>query len=233
MEDWRIAVELALRLGADFDLESVDEVTDEIARLAPAHQGANAALLRRAVDGVVIPVGQTEDPVLGGPAHAISPVADSDPGVIGGPIESLVVMRLVLGLRHGAARPAGHGHPGATVPLRCPPAGDGLTLPRSTSGTGALAPTPYPPRPRFVRPTPAPTPRPGDAHGRPATVAGPAPAGPVGRPQALRPRRDGDPLWPAVSGLAAPGTIRLHPDEFGRLGVGVRASVRVTSPGAR
>ncbi|HEV3363493.1 MAG TPA: NADH-quinone oxidoreductase subunit NuoG, partial [Acidimicrobiia bacterium] len=39
MEDWRIAIELALRLGVDFDLEAVDEVTDEIARLAPAHQG--------------------------------------------------------------------------------------------------------------------------------------------------------------------------------------------------
>ena len=32
MDDWRIAAELALRLGADFDLETVDEVTDEIAR---------------------------------------------------------------------------------------------------------------------------------------------------------------------------------------------------------
>ena len=30
--DWRIAAELALRLGADFDLETVDEVQDEIAR---------------------------------------------------------------------------------------------------------------------------------------------------------------------------------------------------------
>ena len=37
MDDWRIAVELALRLGADFDLATVDEVTDEIARVAPAH----------------------------------------------------------------------------------------------------------------------------------------------------------------------------------------------------
>ena len=56
MDDWRIAVELAFRLGADFDLATVDEVTDEIARVAPAHVGATAALLRRARDGVVLPL---------------------------------------------------------------------------------------------------------------------------------------------------------------------------------
>src|SRR5581483_4450028 len=56
MDDWRIAGELALRLGDDFDLEFVDEVTDEIARLAPAHAGATSALLRRARDGVLLPV---------------------------------------------------------------------------------------------------------------------------------------------------------------------------------
>ncbi|HET9772386.1 MAG TPA: NADH-quinone oxidoreductase subunit NuoG, partial [Acidimicrobiia bacterium] len=108
MEDWRIAVELALRLGADFDLEAVDEVTDEIARLAPAHRGADTALLRRAVDGVVIPVGESEEPVLGGPAHAISPVADSDPGIVGGPIESLVVTA-------GASSAFGTAHPAAAT----------------------------------------------------------------------------------------------------------------------
>ena len=36
MDDWRIAAELALRLGRDLDLATVDEVTDEIARVAPA-----------------------------------------------------------------------------------------------------------------------------------------------------------------------------------------------------
>jgi NADH-quinone oxidoreductase subunit G len=58
MGDWRIAAELALRLGSDFDLEQVDEVTDEIARVAPAFAGATAELLRQARDGVVIPVSE-------------------------------------------------------------------------------------------------------------------------------------------------------------------------------
>ena len=51
MDDWRIAAELALRLGADLDLATVDEVTDELARVAPALAGvdrrAAAARARR------------------------------------------------------------------------------------------------------------------------------------------------------------------------------------------
>ena len=36
MDDWRIAAELAARFGADFGLETVEDVQDEIARVAPA-----------------------------------------------------------------------------------------------------------------------------------------------------------------------------------------------------
>jgi NADH-quinone oxidoreductase subunit G len=64
MDDWRIAGELAVRLGDDFDLEFVDEVTDEIARVAPAHLGATAALLRRARDGVVLPLRDHLDEIM-------------------------------------------------------------------------------------------------------------------------------------------------------------------------
>ncbi|HLF41192.1 MAG TPA: molybdopterin-dependent oxidoreductase, partial [Acidimicrobiia bacterium] len=89
MEDWRIAVELALRFDVDFDLEAVDEVTDEICRLAPAYAGCDAATLRRAADGVVVPVGEREHPVLDGPGHAVTPVADADAAVVGGPTEAV------------------------------------------------------------------------------------------------------------------------------------------------
>ncbi len=89
MEDWRVAAELAVRLGSDFDLEAVDEVTDEIAALAPSHRGADAALLRRALDGIVVPVGEREAPALDQPAHLISPTADPDPAHVGGPVEEL------------------------------------------------------------------------------------------------------------------------------------------------
>ncbi|HEV3452174.1 MAG TPA: NADH-quinone oxidoreductase subunit NuoG [Acidimicrobiia bacterium] len=56
LESWRIPIELAARLGVDFDLETVDEVQDEIARVAPAFAGVDADLLRRARDGVVLPL---------------------------------------------------------------------------------------------------------------------------------------------------------------------------------
>jgi NADH-quinone oxidoreductase subunit G len=64
MDDWRIASELALRLGHDRDLATVDEVADEMANVSPAHLGATAALLRRARDGVVLPLRDHLDEVV-------------------------------------------------------------------------------------------------------------------------------------------------------------------------
>jgi len=64
LESWRIPIELASRLGSDFDLETVDEVQDEIARVAPAFAGVDATLLRRARDGVVIPLADHPDDVI-------------------------------------------------------------------------------------------------------------------------------------------------------------------------
>jgi NADH-quinone oxidoreductase subunit G len=134
MEDWRVAVELALRLGVDFDLEAVDEVTDEIARLAPAHLGADAALLRSAADGAVIPLGEGEELVLGGPSHPISPAADS------GPIESLVVERGSASA-YGTATPT-HGDTTTLAPPSRTGAhpGEGLTPPPVHRWEGAAAP---------------------------------------------------------------------------------------------
>ncbi len=56
LEGWRIAAELAARLGSEWDLETVEQVQDEIARVAPAFVGVDASLVRRARDGVVLPV---------------------------------------------------------------------------------------------------------------------------------------------------------------------------------
>jgi NADH-quinone oxidoreductase subunit G len=64
MSDWRVAAELALRFGADFDLETVVEVEDEMARLAPAFAGVDAHLLRRARDGVVVPLGDHHEELV-------------------------------------------------------------------------------------------------------------------------------------------------------------------------
>ena len=64
MDDWRIAGEIAFRMGHDFDFATVDEVTDEIARVAPAALGATSALMRRARDGVVLPLSEHLDEVV-------------------------------------------------------------------------------------------------------------------------------------------------------------------------
>lgn len=70
MEPWRIAAELAARLGTEFDLETVDEVQDEIARVAPAFAGVDAALLRSVRDGVVLPMAEHLDELAFGPGGA-------------------------------------------------------------------------------------------------------------------------------------------------------------------
>ncbi|HKA92756.1 MAG TPA: molybdopterin-dependent oxidoreductase, partial [Acidimicrobiia bacterium] len=64
MSDWRIAVELAARFDADFDLETVPEVLDEIARVAPAFAGVDTRLLGRARDGIVLPLGDHHDELV-------------------------------------------------------------------------------------------------------------------------------------------------------------------------
>jgi NADH-quinone oxidoreductase subunit G len=79
MPDWRIAAELSLRLGHDFDLETVEEVQDEIARVAPAHAGVDAKLLTRARDGVVLPLADHRDELVLGPVRIPVTAASWEP----------------------------------------------------------------------------------------------------------------------------------------------------------
>ncbi len=71
MDDWRIAAELALRFGTDFGLETVEDVQDEIARVAPAYAGVDAALLEprtrrsRRADRASIPTRSSSTRVAG------------------------------------------------------------------------------------------------------------------------------------------------------------------------
>jgi len=64
LADWRIASELAARAGVNFAFESASDVTDEIARVAPAYAGVDAQLLRRARDGAVVPIAENEDALV-------------------------------------------------------------------------------------------------------------------------------------------------------------------------
>jgi NADH-quinone oxidoreductase subunit G len=86
MDDWRIAGELALRLGRDFDFATVDEVTDELARIAPAFAGVDSALLARARDGVVLPLADHRDEVVLR-TRALSILAEDGSGTSWDPIK--------------------------------------------------------------------------------------------------------------------------------------------------
>jgi len=70
--DWMVAAELALRLGSDLGIESVDDITDEIARVAPSHAAITAAAVRATEDGIV-----TTAPAL---------LANIDPGPVPTPV---------------------------------------------------------------------------------------------------------------------------------------------------
>ena len=76
--DWMIAVELASRMGADLGLESLEEIWDEIERLAPSHAGLTSDRLRtsEALDGLL--PAATSDVETEGPPPTMSQV--DEPG---------------------------------------------------------------------------------------------------------------------------------------------------------
>jgi NADH-quinone oxidoreductase subunit G len=86
MDDWRIAVELAARLGTDIDLATVDEITDELAGVAPAFAGVGSALMKRARDGAVLPLREHHDELVLR-ARDLSILADDGSGTSWDPIK--------------------------------------------------------------------------------------------------------------------------------------------------
>jgi NADH-quinone oxidoreductase subunit G len=74
--DWMIATMLAGQLGTDLGFESVDQITDEIGRVSPAHLGLSAAALRLKanVDGILLPIPKPVVEVV----EAAEPAADAD-----------------------------------------------------------------------------------------------------------------------------------------------------------
>ncbi len=79
---WSVAAELARRLGAEFAYESIDAISDEIAVLAPAYKGVDAAVLgtvnRR--DGAVVPLDQSAVTISRPGPRPIDPIAT--PGIL-------------------------------------------------------------------------------------------------------------------------------------------------------
>ena len=86
MTDWRIALELARWLGTDIDIATVDELTDEMARVAPSFDGVTSALMARARDGVVLPLKDHHDEIVLR-TRALSILSDDGSGTSWDPIK--------------------------------------------------------------------------------------------------------------------------------------------------
>ena len=132
MDDWRIASELAVRLGSDFDFATVNEITDELARVAPAHAGVDAALLGRARDGVVLPLADHRDEVVLR-TRALSILADDGSGTSWDPIKVEGEAATDMTERPDPTRPT-PAPPMRPMPSRARP---GPTGPGSGRGTAA------------------------------------------------------------------------------------------------
>nr|MDA8291916.1 molybdopterin-dependent oxidoreductase [Actinomycetota bacterium] len=115
---WTVAVELADRLGSDLGFESLEDVSAEIERLAPAYRGVSADALGRpdARDGLVVPIEEVRVAIgRRGARRPIDPMAtpgitsvgeQGAPLVLGAATPLGGAARDVDGAEPGVARPA-------------------------------------------------------------------------------------------------------------------------------
>jgi NADH-quinone oxidoreductase subunit G len=213
--DWIIAVELAGLLGkatSDLGFESVDEIWEEIERLAPSHRGCRLSALLGAAggDGVVVPVAATT--VTPRRIERLDPMAT--PGITsvgeqGAPLYSGAVLEPdALGDRIAGAGGAGAGGEDED-------AGAG-------AGAGGTAASPAPPRPALM------TFRPGDF----VAPTSPPPDGYAYRLVTRRSLYDQGTLLqaaPSLGSLAPIQALRLRTKEIEQLGVRQGDDVRVRS----
>jgi NADH-quinone oxidoreductase subunit G len=208
--DWIIAVELAGLLGkatSDLGFESVDEIWEEIERLAPSHRGCRLSALLGAAggDGVVVPVAATT--VTPRRIERLDPMAT--PGITsvgeqGAPLYSGAVLE-----------PDALGDAVAGAGGEDEDAGAG-------AGAGGTAASPAPPRPALM------TFRPGDF----VAPTSPPPDGYAYRLVTRRSLYDQGTLLqaaPSLGSLAPIQALRLRTKEIEQLGVRQGDDVRVRS----
>jgi NADH-quinone oxidoreductase subunit G len=126
---WTVAAEIARRLGAALGFSGVEQISAEIARVAPAYRGVDAELLGRSEfrDGVVVPLGAVPVGIDGYRPRPIDPIAT--PGVL-----SVEEQGAPLGLGSARGAPGDGGKAGF---------GAGITgSPRLVVFSGAAEPPP-------------------------------------------------------------------------------------------
>jgi len=203
--DWMIAVELAARLGTDLGLESVEQVWDEIERVAPSHAGITRALLadRRYRDGVTVPL-TGPPPVVEGPAPEVATDTSSGattdaPGAVDPMADPGIDAVETQGVPATTVVPEPPSPPAATAA----PAGDAVPLPPLLTFSGQAPPVSLPPL---------------DAYSL-RLVSGRTLYGTGTLVQHAA----------ALAALAKPPCARANPSDLDRLGMGRGGQVRVRS----
>jgi len=218
MDDWRIAIELAARLGHDIDLATVDEVTDALCAAAPAFAGVSAALMQRARDGVVLPLREHRDELVLR-TRDLSILAEDGQGTSWDPIK---VEGVVPADSTNAIEGSGAGfepiQPGAGDPQDDPETAARVV--EDATRAADLAAAPDVPALHVWDATPPSTEAPGrDAYAL-RLVAG----------RTLYDRSRVVVETPVLSRLVpTAGVLRVHPNEAGRIGAERGSEVRITS----
>ncbi|MHB8467742.1 MAG: NADH-quinone oxidoreductase subunit NuoG [Acidimicrobiales bacterium] len=221
--DWMIASELARRLGGDLGFDSVEEVWDEIERLAPAHHGVTLALLRAPGrwDGVVVP--GADDPAVG--ARTLAAVVTADPSAAYAPLTVVDGSTGSVGLRVRGA---------ASVLAAAQAAARGVSVLDAPTSQDATITASDTPRADESEVDDAGYERPSVSVWDPPAALPPAPqldayslrlvSGRGLYDQAVSLSRS-----PHLAPLAAAPLLRINPSELERLGVAPGGAVRVTS----
>ncbi len=216
MDDWRIAQELAARLGTDFGFDTVENIQDEIARVAPAHAGVDAELILRARDGAILPVAEFPDEITFQHVLGVTTGRSWEPIKPGVAAEE----SHLASLGTGVVEASGTGSDTTIKPGLV--SGDAPEDPQASEAAVESAADQLAARPalhRWDRAATAPAPAPPDAYSL--------------RLVAARTLYDAGRIVsssPSLAALATGFALVVHPSDLGRIGVGAEGDdVRVTS----
>jgi NADH-quinone oxidoreductase subunit G len=214
MPDWRIATELALRFGVDFGFDTVEDVQDEIARVAPAFAGVDASLLRRARDGAVLPISEFPEEIVLHSVFGVTTGRSWEPIPPGIASEDTHVSSIGT----GAVAESGTGSSATIKPGLVTESGElssGEAVVEAVAASGAEAPALY----AWDRVASETTTVPIDAYSLRLVAA--RTLYDAGRTAAR---------GPSLASLAPGSALIVHPSDLGRLGVAAEGdNVRITS----
>jgi NADH-quinone oxidoreductase subunit G len=215
--DWVIAAELALRLGDDLRLESLDDILAEVAAIAPSHAGLTLEAV--GIDGVLVPLARPDG--AGADARrAVDPEGLRTAGGTDEPDADIDPEAAAAGVDRDAADTA-EGRAAAEVEATEEQAA-AEAEDASDAVAGDDAPVPEPAAPTATPPL----------EYRPASVSVPPLGGYVLRLLTSRRLYDlatGTQASRHLAGLAEPAVAHLHPHDFDRLGVTAGGQVTVSN----